>query len=219
MDHAGEAYPSDVAQIRLTPIASVSMSIPMVITRPFKAGFMAHRSSVALALIASSLTLASPARAQELAFSRAAEDAAARVAESFPILQGSVVGIEGDRLLIDLGAKQKVYQGMELQVYREGDEVKHPVTGQVLGRRDKRLGLLRVVEVKEGFSEAVIVSRQEGSTITAGDLVRVSSDRLSVALPLIDAGEVKGRMSIRLRRTLRSHWRGPVALSSSRTIS
>ncbi|MBI3781015.1 MAG: hypothetical protein HY278_08180, partial [candidate division NC10 bacterium] len=107
-------------------------------------------------------------------------------------VQGSVVGVEGDRILIDLGAKQKVHQGMELQVYREGDEVKHPVTGQVLGRRDKRLGLLRVVEVKEGFSEGVMVSSQEGSTITAGDLVRVSADRLSLALPLVDAGEVKG---------------------------
>lgn len=132
------------------------------------------------------------AEAQEMAFSRAAEEAARRIADAFPVLQGTVVGVEGDRILIDLGAKQKVYEGMELQVYREGDEVKHPVTGQVLGRRDKRLGLLRVVEVKEGFSEGALVSRQEGATIVAGDLIRVSHDRLSVALPLISAGEVKG---------------------------
>jgi len=138
------------------------------------------------------LTPQSAVQAQEMAFSRAAEEAARRIADAFPVLQGSVVGVEGDRILLDLGAQQKVYQGMELQVYREAGEVKHPVTGQVLGRRDKRLGLLRVVEVKEAFSEAVLVSRQEGATIIAGDLVRVSHDRLSVALPLINAGEVKG---------------------------
>ncbi|MDD5560119.1 FG-GAP-like repeat-containing protein [Candidatus Methylomirabilis sp.] len=134
--------------------------------------------------------MASQARALEPAFGQAAEEAAAKLADAFPVVKGSVTGVERDRVLIDLGAKQ-VYQGMELQVYREGDEVKHPVTGEVLGRRDKKLGLLRVVEVKEKFSEAAIVSREEGSIIRAKDLVRVSSDRLLVALPLIDAGGVK----------------------------
>ena len=134
--------------------------------------------------------IASQAYALEPAFGQAAEEAAAKLAEAFPAIQGSVTGVERDRVLIDLGAKQ-VYQGMELQVYREGDEVKHPVTGQVLGRRDKKLGLLRVVEAKEKFSEATIVSREEGATIRARDLVRVSSDRLLVALPFIDAGGVK----------------------------
>jgi len=134
--------------------------------------------------------IASQARALEPAFGQAAEEAAAKLAEAFPAVQGSVTGVERDRVLIDLGVKQ-VYQGMELQVYREGDEVKHPVTGEVLGRRDKRLGLLRVVDVKEKFSEAAIVFREEGSTIRARDLVRVSSDRLLVGLPLIDTGGIK----------------------------
>ena len=134
--------------------------------------------------------IASQARALEPAFGQAAEEAAAKLTEAFPSVQGSVTGVERDRVLIDLGAKQ-VYQGMELQVYREGDEVKHPVTGEVLGKRDKRLGILRVVGVKEKFSEAAIVSREEGSTIRARDLVRVSSDRLLVGLPLIDTGGIK----------------------------
>ncbi|PWB47390.1 MAG: hypothetical protein C3F12_05320 [Candidatus Methylomirabilota bacterium] len=134
--------------------------------------------------------IARQACALEPAFGQAAEDAAAKLAEAFPVVQGAVTAVEKDRVLIDLGAKQ-VYQGMELQVYREGEEVKHPVTGEVLGRRDKKLGLLRVVEVKERFSEATIVSREEGSVIRTRDLVRVTSDRLVVGLPLIDAGGVK----------------------------
>ncbi|MCZ7625692.1 MAG: hypothetical protein M5R38_07445 [Candidatus Methylomirabilis sp.] len=88
-------------------------------------------------------------------------------------------------------APNRSIRGWSLQVYREGEEVKHPVTGEVLGRRDKKLGLLRVVEVKERFSEATIVSREEGSVIRTRDLVRVTSDRLVVGLPLIDAGGVK----------------------------
>lgn len=145
---------------------------------------------LSLAIILSIPLIAYQARALEPAFGQAAEEAAARLAEAFPVIQGSVTGVEKDRVLIDLGTKQ-VYQGMELQVYREGDEVKHPVTGEILGRRDKRLGLIRVVEVKERFSEAAIVFREEGSAIRAKDRIRVSSDRLVVALPLIDVGGVK----------------------------
>src|SRR5574337_695691 len=161
--------------------------------------------SVFLSLVAvlsiSLFLVASHARALEPGFGQAAEEAAAKLAEAFPDVRGAVTGVEKDRVLIDLGAKQ-VYQGMELQAYREGDEVKHPVTGEVLGRRDKRLGLLRVVEVKERFSEAVIVAREDASTIRVKDLVRVSSDRVLVALPLIYAGGVKeeiGRASCRER--------------------
>ena len=191
---AREAHPSDTGHIGLTPIVFLVRNILMGLTDAARATVRRQRLLVLLSFISVffSLALATPMPAQDLAFSRATEDAAARLAEAFPIVQGSIVGMEGDRFLIDLGAKQKIHQGMELQVYREGEEVKHPVSGQALGRRDKRLGLIRVVEAKEGFSEAVMVSRQEGATIAVGDLVRVSPDRLSIALPLIDAGEVKG---------------------------
>lgn len=171
------------------------MRIPALIAQTVRGLLTRSGFGFVLAFVASSVLVVarSPATlAQEMASSRAAEEAAARLVQAFPIVQGSVVGIDGDRILIDLGSRQKVYQGMELQVYREGEDVKHPVSGQILGKRDRRLGLLRVVEVKEGFSEATAISRQEGSTITAGDLVRVSHDRLVVALPTIDAGEVKG---------------------------
>ncbi len=142
---------------------AVRISVPIART----VGGLLKRSGLrfVLVFVASSVLVVarSPATpAQEMAFSRTAEEAATRLAEAFPTLQGSVVGIDGDRILIDLGSKQKVYQGMELQVYREGEDVKHPVSGQLLGKRDRRLGLLRVVEVREGFSETTAISRQEG---------------------------------------------------------
>jgi hypothetical protein len=167
--------------------ASIALAVRGLLTRSGFGFVLAFVASPVLEVVRPPAALA-----QEMAFSRTAEEAATRLAQAFPTLQGSVVGIDADRILIDLGSKQKVYQGMELQVYREGADVKHPVSGQILGKRDRQLGLLRIVEVKEGFSEATVISRQEGSAITAGDLVRVSHDRLLVALPTIDAGEVKG---------------------------
>jgi hypothetical protein len=103
-----------------------------------------------------------------------------------------VVKVEGDRVLVDLGARRGAYEGMELEVYREGEEVKHPISGQILGRRDVQRGVIRVVEVKEEFSEAVAVSLEKEAQFSWGDSVRVSSDRITVALPLIDPGDVRG---------------------------
>ena len=124
--------------------------------------------------------------------SRSSDEAAKKIAELFPLLQGLVVEVDGDRVLIDLGGRRGAYEGMELEVYREGEAVRHPVTGQFLGRRDVRLGVIRVEEVKEEFSEAVAVSREKEAKISWGDSVRVSADRITLALPLIDPGDVRG---------------------------
>lgn len=132
------------------------------------------------------------ALAQEITVGRMADVAAKKIAGVFPLLQGLVVEVDDDRLLVDLGARRGAYEGMELEVYRAGKEVKHPVTGQFLGRRDVSLAIVRLVEVREEFSEAIAVSREKGATLSWGDSVRVSGDRITVALPLIDLGDVRG---------------------------
>ena len=142
---------------------------------------------VALCLLAA----APGAPALELRVSRVADEAAKEIAGIFPLMQGLVVEVDGNRVLVDLGARQGAYEGMELEVHREGEEIKHPVTGQLLGRRDVRLGVIRVMEVNEEYSEAVVVSREKGVEFSWGDSVRVNSDRIIVALPLIDPGEVR----------------------------
>jgi len=132
------------------------------------------------------------APAQEMTVRRMADEVAKKIAGVFPLLQGLVVEVDDDRLLVDLGGRRGAYEGMELEVYREGEEVKHPVTGQFLGRRDVSLAIVRLVEVREEFSEAIAVSREKGAKRSWGDSVRVSGDRITVALPLIDPGDVRG---------------------------
>ena len=123
--------------------------------------------------------------------SRSTDDAATKIAEVFPLVQGLIVELDNDRVLVDLGKRRGAYEGMELEVYREGEELRHPATGQLLGRRDVRLATIRVVEVKAEFSEAVAVSGEKGARLSWGDSVRVSADRITVALPLIDPGDVR----------------------------
>ncbi|MFN3476024.1 MAG: FG-GAP-like repeat-containing protein [Candidatus Methylomirabilales bacterium] len=136
-----------------------------------------------------------PSLAQELDFARAAGEVAQKIAAAFPKLQGLIVGVEGDRILVDLGARDGVYEGMELQVFREGDEFRHPITGQPLGKMDKEIGLVRVVEVRDRSSVAQVLretkNSEEGGGIAKGDLVRIPGARLFLALPNVDPGEVK----------------------------
>lgn len=121
----------------------------------------------------------------------AAEEAARTIAEVFPLPQGLVMVVDGDRVLVDLGARRGAYEGMELEVYREGEEIKHPGTGESLGRREVRLATIRLIDVKGEFSEAVVMKRQHDATLSWGDAARVSGDRINVALPLIDPGDVR----------------------------
>ena len=129
---------------------------------------------------------------EDATVSHSTDEAAKKIAGVFPLVQGMVVKVEGDRVLVDLGARRGAYEGMELEVYREGEEVKHPISGQTLGRRDVRRGVIRVVEVKAEFSEAVAVRLEKEAQFSWGDSVRISSDRITVALPLIDPGDVRG---------------------------
>lgn len=141
--------------------------------------------------------VASEARSQEAIFTQAAYQAAQKVAEAFPKIQGLVIGVEGGEVLIDLGARDRVYPGMELKLFREGEEFVHPITGEVLGRLDKDLGLLKVVQVKDRFSVGEVIRKAEDVEVVKGDRVRISRARLLVALPNIDPGGVGEVVSAR----------------------
>ncbi|MEJ5338034.1 MAG: hypothetical protein WHS43_00025 [Aquificaceae bacterium] len=82
--------------------------------------------------------------------------------------EGYVVKVEGNRALVDLG-RDRVRSGEEFTVFREGKEIVHPVTKQVIGRERERVGRLRIEEVQEAFSYARIL---EGSA-REGDRIRL----------------------------------------------
>lgn len=133
-----------------------------------------------------------PAREKESGVAEAARAVADRLAAAFPRVEGLIIGFEGDQVLIDRGTADRVLQGMELEVFREGEEFKHPLTGEVLGRLDKDLGMLRVLHVRERFAVAAITKKTEKAEIRQGDQVRVPMARMIVAFPNVDVEEVKG---------------------------
>jgi hypothetical protein len=114
------------------------------------------------------------------------------MAAAFPRVEGMIIGFDGDVVLIDRGADHGVFQGMELDVFREGELFKHPLTSEVLGRLDRELGMIRVHQVRERYAVAVATVRRDNAEFRQGDGVRVSMARMIMAFPNVEVEEGKG---------------------------
>ncbi len=162
-----------------------------------------HAWYILAAMVALTLAVWSGATwAQEPAYGTAAAEIAERIGAAFPKVTGRVIGLERERVLLDLGAKDQVIPGLELQVYREGQEFKHPYTGQVLGKLDRDVGRVRVLEVHPNFSAAEVIQQTEGTLVQQGDYVRVTSARVILALPNVDVSDVAGANTRSVARDL-----------------
>jgi hypothetical protein len=101
----------------------------------------------------------------------------------FPKVQGEVLEARAGGLTLGAGAKAGARPGLEVELYREGREIKHPKTGQVLGRSEDVLGTTRITEAQEAFSTAPAPA---GTEVKPGDRFRVPSTKVNIVLlPLL----------------------------------
>ena len=127
----------------------------------------------------------------------------------FPAVEGYVVSTSRGEAYVDLAQKDLVRPGMELQIYRPGADMIHPVTKQVLGSYETNLGVLSVTEVREKYSRGTLDAAGEAAGIVTGDRVRLSARRLRTLLhvagaaagieigPLAQALIARGEQSLR----------------------
>ena len=133
-----------------------------------------------------------PNKEKETPVAEAVRVVADRLVAAFPRVEGLIIGFEGEQVFIDRGKADGVFQGMELNVFREGEEFKHPITGEVFGRLDKELGSLQVLQVRERYAVAAITKTAEKAEIRQGDQVRVPMARMIVAFPNVDMEAARG---------------------------
>lgn len=106
-----------------------------------------------------------------------------QLVDLFPKLEGEVLEVQGTGLTLDAGRKNGVRPGLTVDLFRQGREIKHPRTGQVLGRTEQSLGTVTITEVQESFATARLL---QGSEVKPGDRFRVSSGKIRlVLLPLL----------------------------------
>ncbi|GAB6061936.1 hypothetical protein [Deferrisoma palaeochoriense] len=79
----------------------------------------------------------------------------ALVAEDLAPTAGVVVGRDGDTVLVALDGGRAFTVNDLVAAVEPGPTIRHPETGEPLGRRDRVVTRLRVIRVRRGFSEAV----------------------------------------------------------------
>jgi hypothetical protein len=106
-----------------------------------------------------------------------------QLVDLFPKVEGEVLEARDGNLTLDAGRRHGVRPGLELELFREGREIRRPKTGEVLGKAEQPLGRVRITEVQEAFSVGAVT---DGSDVKPGDRFRLSTGKVNlVLLPLL----------------------------------
>ncbi len=104
----------------------------------------------------------------------------------FPKVDGEVIEVQNGTVTLGLGSRDGLVAGVELALYRQGRELRHPKTGEVLGRTEQQLGRLAVQQVSEAYSTG---TASQGSEVQPGDRARISAGKIKLSLvPLVETG-------------------------------
>lgn len=103
----------------------------------------------------------------------------------FPKVEGDVLEAQGRRLTLSVGRRDGLQAGVELDLFREGRELRHPRTGELLGRTEQTLGRAAVTEVLEAYS---VAQAAEGADVRRGDRARLSAGRIRLTFLALSSG-------------------------------
>src|SRR5919106_5775611 len=102
----------------------------------------------------------------------------------FPKVDGDVVEVSSGVVTLSLGRREGLVAGIELSVYRERRELRHPRTGALLGRTEQAVGRVLVEQVFEAYATGRVT---QGTDVRAGDRARVSAGKIHLTVvPLVE---------------------------------
>ncbi len=98
----------------------------------------------------------------------AVENLAHAIVKDLPLVDGFVIQVNGDQIMLDKGLTSGLKPGMKCIIYREGKEIRHPITGEILGRETKIIGTVLVNDAFEKYCIAKPIALN-GGAVTVGD--------------------------------------------------
>jgi hypothetical protein len=98
---------------------------------------------------------------------------AASLAAAQPADRGYVVRVDSAAVWLDLTAADGAAPGRAFEIYKEGEELKHPVTGASLGRVQDEVAEGEIKDVSDKFSMGVILSRK--ADVSVGERARFTA--------------------------------------------
>jgi len=114
-----------------------------------------------------------------------------QIESMFPLLEGYVVSVEGDRLTLDFKQGQSISKGDKLSLVRYGADIIHPVSKKKIGRKETDLGEVEVLEVRPDFTIARLLNTK--AEVKAGDGVRLPFKQISL---LVAPPKINGKKKI-----------------------
>ncbi|PIR00267.1 MAG: hypothetical protein COV66_07210 [Nitrospinae bacterium CG11_big_fil_rev_8_21_14_0_20_45_15] len=111
----------------------------------------------------------------------------AQIESLFPLLEGYVVSVEGDKLFLDLKQGQNISKGDHFKLIRYGEDIIHPVSKEKIGRKETDMGEVEVIEVRPDFTIARALTPD--TAVQVGDGVRLPFKQITllVAPPQINS--------------------------------
>jgi peroxiredoxin/tetratricopeptide (TPR) repeat protein len=82
---------------------------------------------------------------------RVADKIAKTLRSDYP-LKGKIASVDGDEIIVGVGRKHGAQQGLRFRVVEDGEAV--TVDGEVVGHKQKTVGMLEVTKVEDGFAYA-----------------------------------------------------------------
>ena len=100
---------------------------------------------------------------------RTVSNVATLLFNELPIIEGDVIKVDTDELFIDIGGSSGVRKGTKCVVFRQGESIKHPISGEILGRKVTRLGEIIVIQVQDKYATVKTIESEQD--IKVGDKV------------------------------------------------
>jgi TolB-like protein/tetratricopeptide (TPR) repeat protein len=83
-----------------------------------------------------------------------------KLLDELPLVEGLVVTVRGNQGIVDLGREKHVKKGMRVIVFEEGEPVRHPLTGMVLGSDVVEMGRGLIQVVHEHMSDVELLGKE-----------------------------------------------------------
>jgi len=94
----------------------------------------------------------------------------ARLTQEFP-LEGIIIKKRAKDVILDIGSGAGASKGMKFKVYKDGQPIKHPVTGDILGMEKIDIGFVKITKVQKKLSFARVEKLTAGQKIAVGQRV------------------------------------------------
>ena len=110
---------------------------------------------------------------RDILLSGAVNDASKKIVElinNVNVLTGVVAGVSDNEAYIDLGSENGAHVGEKYIVYREGNVITHPVTGEIIAVKEEFVGVLKIKEANANYSVCEIEKTK--TSIKKGDKVK-----------------------------------------------